>query len=110
MPASGPFEARQLDRASAELGFYQSVHGKGGFVFREDTGGAYIAMAAVPMMRAPTLRIGFNRPDLSIEAIPYTPPNQPTHKVRFWIRDKGGRNRADDLRRHIVSVELDAQP
>jgi hypothetical protein len=109
MPTSGPFEARQIDKASAELGFYQSIHGRTAIIFREDNGGAYIAMAIVPMARAPTLKIGFNRSDLSIETIPYATPNQPTHKVRFWIRDKGGRNRLDDLRKHIVSVELNAE-
>jgi hypothetical protein len=109
MPVSGQFQARQIDRASAELEFYQRIHGRTAFIFREDRGGAYIAMAVVPMVRAPTLKIGFNRPDLSIEIIPYEIPTQPTHKVRFWIRDKGGRNRRDDLRKHIASVELNAE-
>jgi len=106
MPASGPFEARQIDRASAELGFYQSIHGQTAFIFREDAGGAYIAMAAVPMVKAPTLTIRFNRPDLSIETIPYTTSFQPTHKVRFWIRDKGGRNKAKQMTSESILCPL----
>jgi hypothetical protein len=109
MPASGPFGSRQIDKATAELEFYQRIHGRTALVFREDKGGAYVAMAMVPMARAPNLLIGFNRPDLSIEIIPYETPTRPTHKVRFWIRDKGGRNKTEDLRKHIVSIELDAR-
>jgi hypothetical protein len=109
MPTSGSFRTRQIDKASAELEFYQRIHGRSAFIFRADKGGAYIAMALVPMARAPALKIGFNRPDLSIEINPYETPTQPNHKVRFWIRDKGGRNYTDDLRKHIISVELNVE-
>jgi hypothetical protein len=73
------------------------------------TGRRNESCALVPMARAPVLKIGFNRPDLSIEIIACETPTQPTHKVRFWIRDRGGRNKADDLRKHVVSIELDAR-
>lgn len=109
MPSSGPFESRQVEGADAELGFYQRIHGSGAFVFREDKGGAYIAMASVPMARAPNLTILFDRPDLHIETIPFEAPTQPTHKVRFWICNKGGRNKTEDLRRHIKSLALNAR-
>jgi hypothetical protein len=78
-----------LIMVSAELGFYQRIHGQSAFIFREDRGGAYVAMAVVPMAKAPKLTIGFNRPDLKIEIIPYETSNEPRHKVRFWICDKG---------------------
>jgi len=98
-----------IDKAAAELKFYQRIHGQSAFVFREDRGGAYVAMAIVPMAKPPKLSIGFNRPDLRIEIIAFEKDKAPTHKVRFWICDKGGRNKTEDLRQHIISVELDAQ-
>jgi hypothetical protein len=57
----------------------------------------------------PKLKVGFNRADLQAEQIPFENLQPPTHKVRFWICDKGGRNKKDDLRSHITSVELDAE-
>lgn len=36
-------------------------------------------------------------------------PMEPMHKVRFLICDKGGRNRKNDLRNYITSIELDAE-
>jgi len=56
-------------------------------------------MTRVPMARSPSLKIGFNRLDLSIEIVPFEMPIQPTHKVKFLICDSGGRNRKDDLRK-----------
>jgi hypothetical protein len=97
-----------IDKALAELSYYQRIHGNTAFVFREDKGGAYIAMAIVPMAKPPKLTITFNRPDLKIEIIPFE-GRPPTHKVRFWICDKGGRNRTEDLRKFISSVELNAE-
>jgi len=61
------------------------------------------------MRTAPKLKIGFDRDDLKIEIIPFEPLVEPTHKVRFWICDKGGRNKKDDLRQHIKSIELNAE-
>jgi hypothetical protein len=107
MPGEGQFGQRQIDRANAELKFYQRIHGTRMLIFREDRGGAYTAMAIVPMSKPPNLKIGFNRPDLGIELIPYEIGK--VHKVRFWICDRGGRNKTDDLRKHIVSAELDAE-
>ena len=108
MPASGAFDKPQTDKARAELAFYQAVHGNAPPILREDSG-AYVALAAVPMREAPKLKIGFDRADLCVEQIPFDYATQPTHKVRFWICDKGGRNKNDDLRDHITSVELDAR-
>jgi hypothetical protein len=98
-----------IDKETAELSFYQRIHGPGAFIFREDKGGAYIAMAAVRMARPPDLKIAFGRPDLRIEVIRFEKGKEPTHKVRFWICDKGGRNKTEDLRQFITSVELNAQ-
>jgi hypothetical protein len=109
MQTAGGFDERQIDKANAELGFYQRVHGRSAFIFREDRGGAYVAMAVVPMARTPKLNIGFNRNDLRIEIISFEKHREPTHKVRFWICDRGGRNKKDDLRKHITSVELNAE-
>jgi hypothetical protein len=107
MPQRGQYKKRKVDRASAELDFYQRIHGRSAFIFRED-GGAYVAMAIVPMAKPPSLTIGFNQPDLSIEIIHFQEP-KPIHKVRFWVCDKGGRNKVDDLRKHIVSIQLNAE-
>jgi hypothetical protein len=65
-------------------------------------------LAAVPMRVSPKLDIRFDREDLKVEQIDFNKATQPRHKVRFWICDKGGRNRLEDLRRHIVSVALGA--
>lgn len=108
MPTIGQFNSQQIDKVSAELEFYQRIHGRSAFVFREDKGGAYVAMAIVPMAKTPKLKITFDRDDLDVEIISFE-YTQPNHKVRFWIRDKGGRNKKDDLRRHITSVELNAE-
>jgi len=97
-----------VDKARAELNFYQQVHGAHIPPFR-DAEGAYIFLAAVRMAKAPELIVSFDRPDLSIEAIPFPGGLQPTHKVRFWICDKGGRNKTADLRKHITSIELRAE-
>jgi hypothetical protein len=106
MPKVGPFDNRQIDKANAELEFYRAAHGNA-HVFRED-GGAYVVLAAVPMRIPPKLNIRFNREDLHIEQIPFDHQSQPSHKVRFWICDRGGRNKKHDLLSHITSVVLDA--
>ena len=98
----------KINKVEAELQFYQRIHGRTPFVFREDKGGAYVAMAIAPMVKPPKLTIGFSRPDLRIEIIPFE-GEQPNHKIRFWICDKGGRNKTDDLRQYITSVEFDAR-
>ncbi|GLR92690.1 hypothetical protein GCM10007858_03110 [Bradyrhizobium liaoningense] len=102
------FSSRQVRKDEAELGFYQRIYGSGSFVFREDSG-AYLALTSVPMARAPNMTIEFSSPHLSIEIIPYEVKPQPTHKVRFFICDKGGRNKSDDLRHHIRSVAFNAR-
>lgn len=97
-----------VDKAAAELNFYHTAHGPNLPPFRE-ADGSYIVLAAVPMARTPDLVVKFNRPELSAEAIPFTDGSAPTHKVRFWICDKGGRNKKNDLRGHITSIELHAE-
>lgn len=108
MPVKGQFDKRQTDKATAELGFHQRIHGQASLVFREDSG-AYVLLAEGPMLRAPQLTITFDKPDLRIELIPFDQVTRPTHKVRFWICDKGGRNRTSDLRNQIKSIELSAE-
>jgi hypothetical protein len=98
----------KIDKATAELEFYQRIHGPNAFVFRED-GGSYLAMSVVPMATPPKLAIAFSRLDLRIEVVPFGGVGEPTHKVRFWICDRGGRNKIEDLRPHISSVELDSR-
>ncbi|HZE54222.1 MAG TPA: hypothetical protein VE111_13275 [Bradyrhizobium sp.] len=99
----------QVDIASAELAFFQRIHGRTALVFREDSGEAYIMMAPAPMVRPPKLTIEFKRPDLRIEIIPFSESKKPTHKVRFYICDRGGRNKTEDLRQYITSIQLDAE-
>jgi hypothetical protein len=99
----------KVNKAAAELAFYQTIHGRDALIFREDRGGAYVALAAVPMAKPPKLTITFSKPDLRVEIIPFDEGQEPIHKVRFWICDKGGRNKTEDLRGYITSVELDAR-
>jgi hypothetical protein len=106
-PVAGQFDARPIDKVSAELGFHHRVHGPGILVFREHSG-AYVLLTEVPMRVAPRLTVTFHRSDLRIEPIPFGKIQEPTHKLRFWICDRGGRNRTEDLRRHIASIKLDA--
>jgi hypothetical protein len=101
-------QIKGVNKATAELEFHQRIHGRQLLVFREDKGGAYVTMAVVPMVKTPNLIVTFDRQDLRIEVIPFELEKAPTHKVRFWICDKGGRNKVEDLRRHITSVSLDA--
>lgn len=108
MARIGLFDRRQSSSSQAELSFHQSVHGTDRLVFREDSG-AYVVMASVPMRAAPKLNVTFSRPDLQAEVCKYDKRDQPVHKVRFWIRDSGGRNKRDDLRPYIVAVTFDAE-
>jgi hypothetical protein len=107
MYSKGMFETRQADPGSAELNFHQQIHGRSPIIFRERSG-AYVALGAVPMARPPQLILKFNRDDLYIAQVPFDGTHQPTHKVRFWICDKGGKNRVDDLRMHITSMTLES--
>jgi len=108
MPSAGLFDAAQTDPANAELAFYRAVHGNAHVIFREGSG-AYVINATVPMRIPPKLKVTFNRNDLRIEQIDFDYYHQPSHKVRFWICDKGGRNKKDDFRSHITSIELDSR-
>ena len=77
-------------------------------MFRENSG-ACILFATTLMRVAPRLKVHFDRDDLRAQVVPFGTTDEPTHKVRFWILDKGGKNKRNDLRRHIVSAELDAE-
>lgn len=100
-----PDALKGVGAAEAEIKFYERTHGPGPKVFRE-VSGAYVVLTDVEMASPPTLHVTFSRDDLSFEII--RSEKQPSHKVRFWILDKGGRNKVDDLRPHIVLVELEA--
>jgi hypothetical protein len=108
IPLKGQFDKRQTDKATAEIAFHQRIHGQGLLIFREDSG-AYVVLTMVPMHRTPELKMTFGREDLRVELIPYNQGTEPSHKVRFWICDKGGRSKSQDLRNHIKSVELNAR-
>lgn len=56
----------------------------------------------------PRLAIKFVRSDLRIE-IAACVGVAPNHKVRFWICDKGGRNKTEDLKQYIEEIELSAE-
>lgn len=104
----GVFDRRQIDIASAEIGFHMRGPKSQMLIFREKSG-AYVVLADGPMRAAPSLLVEFDRSDLSAEQFE-VPGNGPkTHKVKFWIRDASGRNKKDDLRSHIVQVSLDAE-
>lgn len=107
-PPSVIHDTRDINAAEAELKFYEKVHGQGVKIYRDD-GGAYVILTAVVMNKPPKLNIAFDREDLYIELIPPQQGRALAHKLRFWICDKGGRNKIDDLRCHIISVELDAE-
>jgi len=108
MPLATPYAGRQLDKAEAEIAFHQRANPNVPPIFREESG-AYVVLARVRMRASPLLKVNFDRSDLKIEQIRFDHHAQPSHKVRFWIHDKGGRNKKDDLREHILSVELDAE-
>jgi hypothetical protein len=107
--AVGQFDAMTIDIATAELTFHQTVHGHKHPIFRLGDG-SYVALTAVPMRVKPKLGAAFLRDGLSIEQIEFERPDpQPVHKVRFWICDKGGRNRKDDLRPYIKYLMFDSR-
>lgn len=107
-PSVGSSDHRQIDIPNAELSFYKKVFRDGKPIFRERSG-AYVLLAEVPIRVPPELKIKFDSPKFSAEQIEFDGKTPTTHKVRFWIKDKGGRNKSDDLREHIVSVVLNAE-
>jgi hypothetical protein len=100
----------KVNKATAELEFYQTIHGRKEIIPLRETGGAYVILTMVPMAKPPKLTIEFNREDLSVDMIPFEFGTQPTHKVRFWICDKRGRNKTDDLRQYITFIAMNADP
>lgn len=107
-PNIGSSDHRRIDPPSAELSFYKKVFRGGRPIFRERSG-AYLMLAEVPMRVPPVLTVEFDSPKFCAEQIDITGSAPTTHKVRFWIKDKGGRNKTEDLREHIVSATLDAE-
>ncbi|WP_400766245.1 hypothetical protein [Methylosinus sporium] len=108
MPERGLFAERQAEKSEAELAFYRNAIGELPIIMREDSG-SYVLFAQVPMRIAPKPIVEFDRDDLKIELIPFQSLTQPSHKLRFWICDIGGRNKVDDLRKHIRRFTLDAE-
>ena len=109
LPSARLFDKARITSSEAELNFYKIAYPNIPPIFRERSG-AYVTHAEVPMRVSPKLFVIFDRADLSIEQTKFDNSRmQPTHKVRFWINDKGGRNKNDDLRIHILSVTLDAE-
>lgn len=104
----GRLAEQAVEQNQAELDFYRRIHGSGPIIFRENDG-SYVALTAVPMRIGPCLIMTFSQPGLSAEQIPYPEHKQITHKVRFWIKDKGGRNKTADLRSCIASFGFDAR-
>jgi hypothetical protein len=107
-PKDGEFDSRQLDIAPAEIGFHLAKNGGRPPIYREKSG-AYMVLASTCMRVPPKLEVKFSDPNLSAEQIPFLGDRLPTHKVRFWIKDRGGRNKSLDLRGQIISVALDSE-
>ncbi|MBS7810173.1 hypothetical protein [Roseococcus pinisoli] len=105
---SGKYNNRQVNIDHAELEFHKRILKGAPPIYRE-AAGSYIVFAEVPMRIPPKLTVKFDHPSLSAEQISIEGNTPNVHKIRFWIRDAGGRNKKDDLRRHIISVELDAE-
>lgn len=107
-PLIGTATNRHVDIANAELSFYNAVHGVGAKIFREN-GGSYVALTQQPMRATPNATVAFTRDDLSAEIIPAESGREITHKIKFWINDRGGKNKKDDLREFIKSIVFDAR-
>lgn len=107
-PNIGSSDHRRIDIPSAELSFYKKVLCGGTPIFRERCG-SYLMLAEVSMRVPPVLTVKFDSPKFYAEQIDITGSAPITHKVRFWIKDKGGRSKKEDLRKHILSVMLDAE-
>jgi hypothetical protein len=106
-PSVGKYDRAQVGKVWAELLFHQKRTGTEINLFWEK--GVYTLLTAVPMRVAPNLKITFIRNELTFEQIPFEGLEAPTHKLRFYIKDTGGRNKVDDLRPCIESIELDAE-
>ena len=98
--------SRLVDPANAELAFHRAIHGNGAIVFRASAG-YYVALAGQPKRIAPQIEVEFDRRDLRAEPVRSDSVGA-THKVAFWICDRGGRNKTDDLRAHITSIAFSA--
>ena len=108
-PKVADFHFPLIDKENAELKFNQCLHGEGIKVFWNRANGEYTVMATRPMRAAPNLTIVFDKDDLTAEVISIQGTSAPSHKVKFWIRDKGGRNKKNDLRKHIIEFALESE-
>lgn len=107
-PSTGEFENRQIGIPEAELGFHAAKNNGNDPIYRERNG-VYVILTSVPMRIPPKLTIKFAIPELSAEQIFFQIDTQPTHKVQFWIKDKGGRNKTIDYRKQIISAFFDSE-
>ena len=108
MPSRGDFESRQIGIPEAEIGFHKMRLNGIPPLFRGNNG-QYIMLTEVPMRCPPKLRVAFKKVELSIEQIMPEGNSPATHKVKFWIKDKGGRNKCTDLRDQILSIVFDSR-
>lgn len=104
----GRLQQQAIKQDQAELDFYQHMAAAGPLIFRERQG-TYVALTAVPMRIHPKIAVEFTRPELGFEQIGYEKTQEITHKVRFWITDRGGRNKSDDLRAYIKNIIFDSR-
>jgi hypothetical protein len=99
-------DASEDEIISAEIEFNERAYPEGPPIFRKGDG-SYFIIGRGRMRTAPKLIVKFDRDDLRSEVIPIS--GEPTHKVNFWILDRGGRNKRDDLRPHILNLFFDAR-
>lgn len=101
----GVLPERRIGKEWAEINYFSAVHGPGLKLF-QNSDGSYVLLTAVPMRITPKLSITFDRSDLTAEL---KVGECSAHKLRFWIRDRGGRNTREDLRCHIIGLALDSE-
>jgi len=100
----GSLSQRAMTKQQAELEFLHCAHNHSGLIIFRTPSGQYVAIPPVVMRVAPTLRVTFSRSDLRVDV----GDDVDAHKIPFWIMDKGGRNKTEDLRPCITRIELDA--
>lgn len=107
-PISGQFAESQVAIPESQIDLFRAEFGEGPMLLRERSG-AYVFMTDHRMRTSPTVHLTFERDDLSAEQVPFEYTHQPTHKVRFWICDRGGRISVEDFADQITSITLDAE-
>lgn len=111
------YDSIQMHPAEAELSFIQRIDGERFYVDRSGDG-RYTLYTPRVMVWAPRIRMEFTREDLHMEidhARPADPVERndferrlPRHKVRFWICDRSGRIKNEDLRPFIKDIVAEA--